>query len=295
MIDAKPRPRGNLKGKLAHGEVVSMMSDNLFKKVYADVNHLERIEYLLSNILEKEVKVIRILNNELIGDSKLNSKKIVDLICQVEENEYVNIEVNTMYEIYYKNRNLEFLFRLASTNYKADDKLSYEERKKLRRQKKKYIQINLNEVDTNNKPFAVFSITDTQDVKYQLTDMVKIININVSYYKELCYTKDVNELSDIETAIGVIGIHDEKILDKVTKKNDILKGIGEVVKKYSWEDDLIVARDREEEWQEAMEVNVDYAVEKTSKEIAKKMLGKDMDIESIAELTGLSIEEIEKL
>ena len=51
----------------AKGEVVPLMSDNLFKKVYADTKHLERLNYLLSSIFDKEVKVIKILNNELIG------------------------------------------------------------------------------------------------------------------------------------------------------------------------------------------------------------------------------------
>ena len=74
----KPKKReGSLRGTcLAEGEVVPLMSDNLFKKVYGDSNHLERLDYLLSSILDKDVKVIEILNNELIGDYRLNQKKI---------------------------------------------------------------------------------------------------------------------------------------------------------------------------------------------------------------------------
>ena len=51
------------------------MSDNLFKKVYGDTEHLGRLNYLLSSILDKDVKVIEILNDELIGEYRLNSKK----------------------------------------------------------------------------------------------------------------------------------------------------------------------------------------------------------------------------
>ena len=70
--------KGSLRGNhLPKGEVVPLMSDSLFKKVYADSNHLERLNYLLSIILKKDVKVIRILNDELIGDSRLNRKKSV--------------------------------------------------------------------------------------------------------------------------------------------------------------------------------------------------------------------------
>ena len=304
MTKVIEKRKGNLRGNhLPKGEVVPLMSDSLFKKVYADSNHLERLNYLLSIILKKDVKVIRILNDELIGDSRLNRKKSVDLVCQIDEGEYVNIEINTSYAAYEKDRNLEFLFRLASADYKPDISLPKEIKDKLRKLKKHYLQINFNTVNTNNKPFTVLSIIDNEDVNYKLTNMIEILNINVSYYRDLCYTRSTQELSDLEIAIGMMGVYQEKMLNQVSQRNKVLKEIGEIVKKYSFEDDVIVAYDREEYLKEAYEANLEYAVEdaiketteSTSKKIARNMLKNGISASDVVKMTGLTKQEVEAL
>ncbi len=161
----------------------------------------------------------------------------------------------------------------------------------------------MNNVNTNGKSYTTFSINDDEDASFKLTNMVKIININVSHYRDLCYTKGVNELTDFEIAVGVIGIYEEDMLEKISKRNQVLKGISDIVKKYSWEDDVIVAYDREEYLKEAFEANIEYAVadavEETTKEttldIARKMKKEKVDYSTISKVTNLSIEEIEKL
>ena len=157
------------------------------------------------------------------------------------------------------------------------------------------------------KPYASFSLNDNEDSTFKLTDQVEIININVSHYLELCYTKGVSELSDFEIAVGIIGVYQEKLLDRLSKRNKILEEIGDIVKKYSWVDDVIVAYDREEYLKEAYEANIEYAVadaveettkrvtEKNTLDMAKKMKNEKADINFISKVTGLSKEQIEKL
>ena len=157
------------------------------------------------------------------------------------------------------------------------------------------------------KPYASFSLNDDEDSTFKLTDQVEIININVSHYLELCYTKGVSELSDFEIAVGIIGVYQEKLLDRLSKRNKILEEIGDIVKKYSWVDDVIVAYDREEYLKEAYEANIEYAVadaveettkrvtEKNTLDMAKKMKNEKADINFISKVTGLSKEQIEKL
>ncbi len=137
MNSIKPKQReGSLRGiRLAKGEVIPLMSDNLFKKVYGDTEHLERLNYLLSSILDKDVKVIKILNNELIGDYRLNQKKYVDLVCKIGEFDYVNVEVNTVYNAYEIDRNVEFIFRLASASHKPDKNYLKKKEKELEKLK----------------------------------------------------------------------------------------------------------------------------------------------------------------
>ena len=157
------------------------------------------------------------------------------------------------------------------------------------------------------KPYASFSLNDNEDSTFKLTDQVEIININVSHYLELCYTKGVSELSDFEIAVGIIGVYQEKLLDRLSKRNKILEEIGDIVKKYSWVDDVIVAYDREEYLKEAYEANIEYAVaeaveettkrvtEKNTLDMAKKMKNEKANINFISKVTGLNKEQIEKL
>ena len=108
---------GNLRGAhLPKGEVIPLMSDVLFKKAYGDSEHLERLNYLLSSIFGKEVNVIEILNDELLGEYRLSSAKYVDLVCKIGKYEYMNVEVNTSYATYEIDRNVDFVFRLASSS-----------------------------------------------------------------------------------------------------------------------------------------------------------------------------------
>ena len=325
MNSIKPKKReGTLRGtRLPKGEVVPLMSDVLFKKVYGDSNHLERLNYLLSSIFNKEVNVIEILNDELLGEYRLNSTKYVDLVCKIGEFDYVNVEVNTSYASYEIDRNVDFVFRLASSGRKPDEKLSREEKRKYRRAKRHYVQINLNNVNTNKKPYVSFSLNDDDDSNFKLTDQVEIININVSHYLEMCYTKGINELSDFEVAVGIIGVYQENLLNRLSKRNKILEEIGDIVKKYSWVDDVIVAYDREEYLKEAFEANIEYAVadaveettkrvteevteqvtkdvtnkvtERTTLNIAKKLKDAGISTDIIANTTGMSIEKIEKI
>ena len=300
--------KGTLRGDiLPEGEVIPLMSDVLFKKVYGDTEHLERLNYLLSSIFGKEVSVIEILNDELLGEYRLNSTKYVDLVCKIGEYEYVNVEVNTSYAAYEIDRNVDFVFRLASAGRKSNSNLSREEKRKERRAKRHYVQINLNNVNTNKKPYVSFSLNDNEDSKFKLTDQVEIININVSHYLKLCYTKGVSELSDFEIAVGIIGVYQERLLNRLSKRNKILEEISDIVKKYSWVDDVIVAYDREEYLKEAYEANIEYAVadaieettkrvtEKNTLDIAKKLKDAGISTDIIATTTGMSIEKIEKL
>ena len=57
MNSIKPKKREETlrETRLPKGEVIPLMSDVLFKKVYGDSNHLERLNYLLSSIFNKEV------------------------------------------------------------------------------------------------------------------------------------------------------------------------------------------------------------------------------------------------
>ena len=195
--------------RLKDGEVVPMLVDRSFKKVFADEKHLERLNYLLSTVLNREVKVIRIINNELIGITRKIKKRAVDLVCEVEGKGLCNIEVNSSF-IWAKERNFKYLCRLIggqdyletnevdSDTHEVVDKdeynvvdlsdVDYDENDviyfddvfdDIEEDDNNVIQINFNTVNTNDKPLTIMGVFDEEDSTYRYTEQLIIINVSV--------------------------------------------------------------------------------------------------------------------
>ena len=311
--------------KLEKGKMIPLIFDLAFKKVFGDINHKERLELLLSSILNEEVKVIDIMNNELIGDNKKDKRNAVDLVCKLKNEKYVNIEVNTSYGSYVKNRNILFLFRLASKQLKSGEKYKIG----------KTIQINLNTQNTNGRYYSKYMLSNVEDRKDILSNIIEIININVLHYTRMCYNKNVDELSKSDRVIGTIGINETDEFKRVSNGIDILEDMRDIMEKYSEEDDLLLVYDRDELLRNALqsdlEEGIKEAVEKaeveitervtkevtkevtnkvtkevtkevtdkvnkeTTKDIARKMKKKGIDEFTISEITGMSLDEVKKI
>ena len=86
---------------------------------------------------------------------------------------------------------------------------------------------------------------DEEDLTYRYTEQLRIININVDYYRKLCYTKDANELSKFERVIGSLGVDNIDTLYKIAGNDAVLKEIGDTVRDYSKDDSLVYMYDAE--------------------------------------------------
>ena len=319
--------------KLKDGEVVPMVVDRAFKRVFADENHLERLNLLLGVVLNKKVNVIRILNNELIGRSRKTRKRAVDLVCEVEDYGLCNIEVNSALK-WSRERNFGYLCRVIG----EDDYLDVSEDEADDEEYTIYIdeaddeddegfenaiQINFNITDTNNKHYVKIGVFDEDDLNFRYTERLKIININVDYYKKLCYTKDENELSLFERVVGALGIDNLDALYKIAGNDSVLKEIGDAVKKYRNDDNIVYMYDAEKAMKRAYMYDLRYEVKeavkkaeeqitkdvtdrvtkevtkevtkKTTLELAKRLKESGVSVDIIKNTTGLSQEQINKL
>ena len=296
--------------KLGPDEVIPIVYDKCFKMIFADSNHLERVNLLLSSILKKDVKVVTLLNPELFDSNRKNKKNTLDLVCKLD-NEYVSIEVNTSFGKDVIDRNLLFLFRLSSKELRPGEDYT---------EISKYYQINLNRVNFDNEPFNICSLRSKNTGK-TYSNIIQIININVSYYADLCYdNKEEKRLSDEDQVLGIIGTNKKSVIDKIIDKNKKLKEIGKMAQFFSNDDEIIFEYNRDKLMMQDMkkvltqeitdrvtkdvtkkvtdkvtnEVTAKVSATK-SKEIALKMLDKDMDSNTISELTGLTKDEVEQL
>ena len=295
---------------LGEDEVIPLIYDTLFKLVFGDINHLDRLNYLLSTILNKNVEVIELLPNDLIEDNRVNKKNEVDLLCKLDK-EYVSIEINTDFDDAIVKRNYAYISRLlskelnAGDSYKKDNIDNNNDDKEI----KMYYQININTKDFLGEPFEICH------VKGEFSNMIaakfmESYYINVSYYVKKWYTLNGKGLTDFEKLMVLIGTNRKSVI-KCLNDNKILKDIGDAVKKYSEDDDLLYYYDRDEQLvSDAKRVSANETREKLEKEyeekmslkakeisldIARRMKEKGMDISDIASVTNLSLEEVEKL
>ena len=240
---------------LGEDEVIPLYFDKVFKLTFGDYNHVELLNYLLSIVLKKNVKVLSLLNNELIGDNRMNKNNSVDLVCELD-GEFVSVEVNTSFGKTVIDRNLSFLFRLESKELEPGNDY---------KNISKYYQINLNLVDFDGQHFNTCHIKSDNTGKV-FSNLVEIFNINVSYYGKLCYDNNEDELTDEEMAYGIIGTNRKSVIDKITKNNKVLKEIGNMVKKFSDYDDVIFEYDREKLMMDDMkQVLTEEVTEKVTK------------------------------
>ena len=271
---------------LDEDEVIPVYFDKCFKLIFGDSNHLERLNSFLSVILQKDVKVVSLLNPELIGDNRENKKNTVDLVCKLNH-EYVSVEVNTSFGQKVINRNLSFIFRMIGKELKPGEDYT---------EISNYYQINLNTIDYKKEHYDVVYLTSVNTGSIY-SKSIEIININILYYAKLCYNiTNKDELSETDIWLGIIGTNSKSVIDKITKDNTVLKEIGEIVKKFSEDDDLVFEYNREKLMMDDMkEVLTKEVTEKNTLEIARKMKQLGSDATFISEVTGLTIEKIDEL
>ena len=285
---------------LKEDEVIPLTYDRIFKLIFGDANHLERLNLLLSVTLKKKVEVIKLYPNDLLDDNRVNKKNEVDLLCKLD-GEYVSIEVNTDLTQEVVNRNFAFVSRVPSKDLKPGEEYSNISR---------YYQINIDIEDFLGVPYEVCHLTG--DTTHKLvTDRVEFYFINVKHFAEICYNEGGKGLTDFEKLYGMIGTNSKSVIDVLTKDNKILKDIGDMVKKYSNDDELLFYYDREERmlhdakrkiedeltknFKKQLEANAKEVTEKTTLDMVRRMKQEGASLDFISKVTGISIQEIEKM
>ena len=275
--------------------------DVMFYKIFGDYNDLDLIKYLLENILDINIEKIEILNGKVLGDKIKTKKSFLDLLVRVNGKIIVNIEVNTDTSQIIKERNISFLLKVAANDFKSGEKY---------RKFKKHIQYNFNVEDNTDYSIERYFFKELNKDKI-LSKRLEIININLSYYSEKCYNEGIQNLTEFEKLMGLLGAKDkehEKIfanekgmLKKIMDKGEKFRNDSEIIDMY--EHDLTLEEIHEYEIEEAVLEATEKVTEEvtnkvtssTIRSIATNMLNLNMNLEDISKATGLSIDELNEL
>ena len=231
--------------------------------------------------------------------NNVNKKgKILDVIAKTDDGQVVNIELNNSETDYLHRRNAAYAFNLYAENIMVSE--TYQDMNI-------FIQINL----TNNRP--KIPLIEKYTVNGEITrrkfiDNLTFYEINIQKAKKSWYNKP-----NSKRLLALLGCDEEELneaigdgfVERIKKDVKELNEDVEFVKFLSEEDEerLYVNSVKKDEYDKGKKVGIEQGVvqgieqgiEQEKINTAKNMLKENIGIDIISKVTGLSIEEIQKL
>ena len=284
------------------------LNDIVFKNTLCVEEHKDLLKWLLESCLDIKIDNLILKDKELSKKTKYSKGRVVDLLIE-SDNKMFNVEINNRPHDYNNDRNLGYLANLYG---KSIDKSN--DYKKIN----SCIQLNITsgkkDIELKSKYLLVDTLNESKNI---WTDNFIIYEINVDLLKKLYYNKDIKSINKYKPVIMLtlnkeeleeFSLGDERIMEYKDKVNE-LNSDDDFVTFISREEDqektenalrTIISEKNEELKNSREELKNSKEELKTQKtklniEHARKMKEKNIDLNTISEITGLSIKEVEKL
>ena len=276
-------------------------NDRAFKEVFLNPDNSDLLKALLEFILKIKIDKLEIKKTELLSGSVNIKDKRVDAIVHTG-NKKIEIEINSQNKDYLHTRSTAYICNIYQSNASVGD--TYNEDTDI-------IQVNLTwGLGKNNEEMKIYKIMNEKGELYVKNFI--IYEINMDYYNKLWYSKNEDEIKknlymimlDLDKK-ELENMPKDKIVDKYITNVTIVNDDPEFQKYMSEEEDKrkiqnsLLSEAKEEGISQGYTSGINDGISKgenkKSIEIAKNMLKKNMSIEDISDITGLSIEEINKL
>ena len=272
-------------------------NDRAFKEVFLNPNNSDLLKALLEFILKIKIDKLEIKKTELLSGNVNVKDKRVDAIVHTG-NKKIEIEINSQNKDYLHTRSTAYICNIYQSNASVGD--TYNEDTDI-------IQVNLTwGLGRNNEEMKIYKIMNEKGELYVKNFI--IYEINMDYYDKIWYSKNEEEIKKNQYMImldldkkELKNMPKDKIVDKYITNVTIVNDDPEFQKYMSEEEDKrkiqnsLLSEAKENGYTSGINDGISKGKNKKSIEIAKNMLKKNMSIEDISDITGLSIEEINKL
>ena len=276
-------------------------NDRAFKEVFLNPNNSDLLKALLEFILKIKIDKLEVKKTELLSGNVNIKDKRVDAIVHTG-NKKIEIEINSQNKNYLHTRSTAYICNIYQSNASVGD--IYNEDTDI-------IQVNLTwGLGKNNEEMKIYKIMNEKGELYVKNFI--IYEINMDYYDKIWYSKNEDEIKknlymimlDLDKK-ELENMPKDKIVDKYITNVTIVNDDPEFQKYMSEEEDKrkiqnsLLSEAKEEGISQGYTSGINDGISKgknkKSIEIDKNMLKKNMSIEDISDITGLSIEEINKL
>ena len=268
------------------------MDDKLLKRFLTDI-----LSAFYDNV---DIKNFKVLNTELTKDRLYIKNKVVDILVDIGT-KVINIEVNVKYDEYRIYRNFFYLASSTIASMKKDMKFV---------DVREHVQFNFNFKKNYKDGYKISEYGDLSTGEVTIPFM-RTIDIDVDYYKDKWYNSGKSkEYYKKFKCIIMFGLTEEELMnledsDNYMKKikNDVIKLNGDpnFYQAMTDEEDRqmiensIFISGKQEGIKQGIEQGTRRGIEENQKSIVKNMKDANYKVEDIAKITGLTIEEIEKI
>lgn len=297
--------------KLSEGQIIPLKQDFMFTQIFNDENYDFVLYQLLSDALnvnkESFNNNIKYLNRYLKNFNKKNNLNKVDLLIKhkmftkdgKEKEEYTNIEINVFNSMLRRNR----IYSNGIDDFSLDVGFNIDH----------IVQVNFDFFDTNKLRLVSISQMKDQDNNIDINWYAMVYNISVNYALNSWYNLvDAREkkvanwcilmnTNDLETfkrkAEEIMGKEDaEKLIYRVEELSCDKENIA-LFTKLSNEEMTFNTRlaEAERDAKKRYKAGVEEGSKENALVNAKNAIGLGLDNETISKITGLSVEEIEKI
>ena len=269
---------------------VSLLTDCIFKSMFKECSEFrELLNEIFKDYFELDLNNFDLTSEELMVINIKDTRNRVDLCLRDKEsNTFLNIEANNFKRDYLDNRNLCYVAKVILQIFKYD--------KNYKKEFKLY-QININNYLCEVDEDIINTTKRMYDEKNKVRDeKITIHEIYLGKYKEM----DYNNISEKEKNLAMLNCTSIKKMEELVQGSKIRGKIMEKFKKkLSAEEFAEILFDPEEDQEMILNSERLEGIEEGSNqkqiEIAKKLLDKNMDIQDIADATGLPLEKVKEL
>ena len=278
-------------------EFYTCKNDRAFKEVFLNPNNSDLLKALLEFILKIKIDKLEIKKTELLsGNVNIKDKRVDALVYT--GNKKIDIEINSQYEKYLNPRNTAYICNTYQSHTLVGKEYN---------QQTDIVQVNLTwGLGKNNDEMKIYKIMNEKGELYVKNFI--IYEINMDYYDKIWYSKNKEEIKKNQYMImldldkkELKNMPKDKIVDKYITNVTIVNDDPEFQKYMSEEEDKkkiqnsLLSEAKETGYTSGINDGISKGVSKEKVNIAKNMLNKNISIEDISDITGLSIEEIENI
>ena len=271
--------------ELRKKEVIPGTFDAVFKAVLTEEKEVlaEIIELVIGIPKEEVIKNGVIINSEYVRENISETDKKSDLLISIGDN-VINLEMDRRYYSSSNKKNNKYIHKIVN-HYNPKNTVqicftSYKEGEELKGEKKSIRKYMFQDSDGNVEDYGL--------EKYK---------IDLEYIENKYYNND--ELTRREKIFLMFKESNREKLKEISKGDKIMDKIYKRLDKLSEDEALSLLYDEKEREEEKKQAEIEYAEEhglnKGIKQTAKNMLERNMNIDVVAEITGLSLEEVIKL